>query len=79
MSEKNNASMDSIKDKFDSKFRYVLLSAKRSEQLIGGAKPRVDHKSPKSARVAMQELLQDKIEWGYGPAPEKSEDTEEAS
>lgn len=79
MPEKNNASMDSIKDKFDSKFRYVLLSAKRSEQLIGGAKPRVEHKSPKSARVAMQELLQDKIEWGYGPAPEKTEVSEEPS
>lgn len=79
MSQKNNASLDSIKDKFDSKFRYVLLSARRSEQLIGGAKPRVDHKSPKSARVAMQELLQDKIEWGYGPAPDKPVETEEVS
>jgi DNA-directed RNA polymerase subunit K/omega len=66
--------MDRISEKFDSKFRFVLLSAQRAEQLIRGAEPRVSVKSPKVARVAMQELLEDRVDWGYGPPPEAEVD-----
>lgn len=62
--------MDRISENFDSKFRFVLLSAQRAEQLIRGAESRVSMKSPKVARIAMQELLEDRVEWGYGPPPE---------
>jgi DNA-directed RNA polymerase subunit omega len=60
--------MDRIADNFDSKFRFVLLAAARAEQLIRGAEPRVSSKSPKVARVAMQELLEERVDWGYGPS-----------
>lgn len=62
--------MDRIAEDFDSKFRFVLLAAGRAEQLIRGAEPRVSMKSPKVARTAMQELLEGRVEWGYGPPPE---------
>jgi len=62
--------MDRIAEDFDSKFRFVLLAAARAEQLIRGAEPRVSMKSPKVARTAMQELLEGRVEWGYGPPPE---------
>lgn len=74
--------MDRITEDFDSKFRFVLLAADRAEQLIRGAQPRVSFESPKVARIAMQELLDDEIEWGYGPRPEGEEqdaDSEETA
>jgi len=64
--------MDLIQDDFDSKFRFVLLAAQRAEQLVKGARPRVEKISPKNAKIAMQEILEKKVEWGYGPAPEKT-------
>ena len=78
MSQPQRASMDLIQEDYDSKFRFVLLAAQRSEQLIKGARPRVDKISPKHAKIAMQEVLEKSIEWGYGPAPEKPvEDVED--
>ncbi len=71
MTQPKRASMDLIQEDYDSKFRFVLLAAQRSEQLIKGARPRVDKISPKNAKIAMQEVLEKTIEWGYGPAPEK--------
>jgi len=79
MPQSARVTMDSIQENFDSKFRFVLLAAQRSEQLIQGANPRVEMKTPKRARIAMQELLEQKIDWGYGPAPERGGDEGEAS
>ena len=62
-------SMDEIESRVDSKFRYVLLAAKRAEQLIRGANARVGLRSTKVARVAMEELLDGCVQWGYGPPP----------
>ena len=62
--------MDRIRSKVDSKFRFVLLAAHRAEQLMRGANPRVHLRSPKVARIAMEEILDDRVQWGYGPAPE---------
>lgn len=71
--------MDRIADNFDSKFRFVLLAAQRAEQLIRGAEPRVSTKSPKVARTAMQELLEEKIDWDYGPRPEAETEISEVT
>jgi len=40
----------------DSKFRYILVAAKRAHQLIGGAKARVQSESKKVIVVAQREL-----------------------
>ena len=40
----------------DSKFRYILVAAKRAHQLIGGAKARVQSESKKVIVIAQREV-----------------------
>ncbi len=47
----------------DSKFRFITVAAQRAKQLQNGAKPRVETRSRKSTRIAMQEVLADAISW----------------
>jgi DNA-directed RNA polymerase omega subunit len=75
-----------IPDRIDSKFRYVLLSAARAEQLIQGTSPAREEDAPKVTRLAMDEIASDAIAWDYGPPPEPENEegadageTEEAS
>jgi DNA-directed RNA polymerase omega subunit len=56
-------------DRIDSKFRYVLLSSARAEQLMRGARSKVEAVSGKQTSVAMREITEDRVEWGYGPSP----------
>ena len=62
--------MERIPEKIDSKFRFVLLAAERAEQMLRGAKPKIDMGELKSTRIAMMEISNDLVEWDYGPAPE---------
>ncbi|MEJ2086701.1 MAG: DNA-directed RNA polymerase subunit omega [Acidobacteriota bacterium] len=62
--------MDRIPEKIDSKFRFVLLAAERAEQMLRGARPKIDMGPLKATRIAMQEISNDLVEWDYGPAPE---------
>jgi DNA-directed RNA polymerase omega subunit len=67
-----------MNDKIDSKFRYVLVSAQRAEQLMRGARPKVDGPVTKPTRLAMQEIDADLVQWGLGPAPEPEAEPETA-
>jgi DNA-directed RNA polymerase omega subunit len=58
-----------IPTRIDSTFRYVLLSARRAEQLMRGARPKLEGGPPKHTRVALREISEDVIEWNYGPPP----------
>ncbi len=40
----------------DSKFRFVIVAAKRAKQLIRGSKPRIKSKSKNPIRIAQQEV-----------------------
>ena len=60
-------------EKIDSRFRFVLLAARRAEQLIRGAQERMPRESPKFARHAMSEMQRDLVEWDYGQAPQSPE------
>lgn len=72
--------MKEIPEKIDSKFRYVLLSAERCEQLMRGAQPKVDPTSGKKlTRMAMNEVLTDAVGWEYGPAPDTGGPSEPAA
>ncbi len=71
--------MEKLPDKIDSKFRYVLLSATRAEQLMNGAPAKVELTGEKPSRVGMQEILEDKVDWAYGPPEEPEAEGEEAS
>ena len=61
--------MEQIPQRIDSTFRYVLIAAKRAEQLVRGARPRIDVPLGKPARVAMREVVENMVDWDYGPAP----------
>lgn len=54
----------------DSKFRRVLVAASRAEQLMRGARPKVEAAKRKPTRIALEEVDQSLIEWGYGPPPQ---------
>jgi len=62
--------MDRIPERIDSTFRYVLLAARRAEQLMRGARPKLEGGSPKPSRIALREITGNLVEWDYGPAPE---------
>ena len=52
----------------DSKFRLVLLVARRAEQLMRGARPKIETDRPvKPTRLAAQEFDQNLVRWDYGP------------
>jgi len=56
---------------FDSNYRYILVAARRARQLQSGARPKLETKSRKPCRIAMDELTAGKLEWSIGqPAPQ---------
>ena len=64
--------MDVLPKNVDSRFRYVLLVAKRAEQLIQGAQAKLKTKHAKPTRVAMEEVDRDQVKWQM-TAPEEPE------
>jgi len=53
----------------DSKFRFITVAAQRAKQLQNGAKPRVETRSRKSTRVAMEEVLAGSVSWEHDAKP----------
>ena len=52
----------------DSKFRMVILLARRAEQLMRGARPKLEIETPmKPTRLAAGEFERDMIRWDFGP------------
>ena len=63
----------------DSKFRFIAVAAQRAKQLQIGAKPRVETRSHKSTRIAMQEVLAGTVSWDLtndAAVPKAAVDTE---
>ncbi len=54
-------SIDSLSDKFDSKYTLAVASAKRARQLVEGAQKLVDVKTNKPVSIALFELEAEKI------------------
>ncbi len=63
----------------DSKFRFITVAAQRAKQLQGGAKPRVETRSRKPTRIAVEETLAGTISWEVRQELEASEDGEPAT
>jgi DNA-directed RNA polymerase omega subunit len=63
----------------DSKFRFITVAAQRAKQLQAGAKPRVDTRSRKPTRIAVEETIAETISWEVReePEPAPAEATEE--
>jgi DNA-directed RNA polymerase subunit omega len=57
----------------DSKYRLVLLAAKRSKQLQRGAKPRIYSSAKKTTRVALEEVRRGLVRYQPLVKPVKSE------
>ncbi len=62
----------------DSKYRFIILAAKRAKQLLRGAKPKIQGKSKNLIRIAQQEVRAGLIEYEIIPArmddiPEREE------
>ncbi len=62
----------------DSKYRFIILAAKRAKQLLKGAKPKVQGKSKNPIRIAQAEVRSGLIEYEIIPArmddiPEREE------
>jgi DNA-directed RNA polymerase omega subunit len=57
-----------IPDGVDSKFRMVLLLSRRAEQLVRGARPKLETDRPmKPTRMAAREFEENLIQWDLGP------------
>jgi DNA-directed RNA polymerase subunit omega len=48
---------------FDSKYRYILVAARRARQLQGGASQLVETNSRKATKVAVEEIKAGKIDY----------------
>ena len=59
--------IDKLSDGVDSKFRMVVLLARRAEQLMRGARPKADIGAAKPTRMAAQEFSENLIRWDFGP------------
>lgn len=57
----------------DSKYRLVLLAAKRSKQLQRGAKPRIYSAAKKTTRVAVEEVRRGLVRYQAIVKPMKAE------
>ncbi|MFL6233891.1 MAG: DNA-directed RNA polymerase subunit omega [Thermoanaerobaculia bacterium] len=68
--------MDEKGPTMDSKFRRVLVAAGRAEQLMRGARPKVEAGKRKPTKVALEEVDHQLIDWGYGPPPQEPEEAE---
>jgi DNA-directed RNA polymerase subunit K/omega len=64
----------------DSKFRLVLLIACRAEQLMRGARPKIETDRPtKATRLASAEFEENRVRWDYGQEGGILEDEEAAA
>jgi DNA-directed RNA polymerase omega subunit len=61
--------LDQALEQYDSKFRFVLLASTRAEQLVRGARSKVESVGRKPTRLAMEELKAGMVPWAYGYAP----------
>jgi DNA-directed RNA polymerase subunit omega len=61
----------------DSKFRFITVAAQRAKQLQSGAKPRVDTRSRKPTRVAIEETIAGAVSWEVKDELPENEDAEQ--
>lgn len=59
----NPSNKQILKEEGDSKYTMVMVVAKRARQIVDGSEPLVETKSSKPVTIALEELLEDKIEY----------------
>jgi len=60
-----NTVPDSGSQEIDSKYRLIILAAKRSKQLQRGARPRIDidAQKHKPTRIALEEVMRGRVQF----------------
>jgi DNA-directed RNA polymerase subunit omega len=66
-----------LPDNIESKFRFILVAAKRARQLQSGARPLVQTPSKKVTRVAQAEVLAGLVPIETTPLPEEDAEVAE--
>jgi DNA-directed RNA polymerase subunit omega len=67
--------IDFDEDKIDSRFRLVTIAAQRAKELAYGAKPKIETKFAKAPTVAIEEAMENVLEFVTGDeAKEKLEE-----
>jgi DNA-directed RNA polymerase subunit omega len=56
-----NPSINELSKIGDSRYTLVMLAAKRSRQLVDGAKPFIETESTKPVSIAIEEIVEGKI------------------
>ncbi len=61
--EVNDAVEETVAPEIDSKYRLIILAAKRSKQLQRGARPRIDIDAMKhkNTRIALEEVMRGRV------------------
>ena len=59
----NQPSMDLLRERVDSRYTLVALTAKRARQLLEGSKPLAECDSDKPVTIALHEIAEDKVGW----------------
>ena len=57
----------------ESKFRLVHIASRRAEQLMLGARPKLDTKHTKYARIALDEVAGGLVKWQLGQRAAETE------
>jgi len=57
----NQAPLEVLREKVDSRYTLVVFAAKRARQLLEGAKRLVEADSNRPVTIAVQELAEDKL------------------
>ena len=65
--ENNQTKSQSI----DSKYRKILIAAKRSKQIQKGARPRVNLTNSKPTRIALEEVERGLVNFEFTPINDK--------
>ena len=62
----------------DSKYRLIILAAKRSKQLQRGARPRIDidQTKHKPTRIALEEVIRGRVQFHFNDNGEQSSSEE---
>jgi DNA-directed RNA polymerase subunit omega len=59
---------------FDSKYRYILVAARRARQIQSGSRPMVETLSRKPCRIARDEITAGKVKWVIPEEPRSALD-----
>ena len=59
--------MSKLPPNVESKFRLVHIAARRAEQLVQGARPKIESRHAKMTRVALEEVDADLVRWQLAP------------